>query len=442
MVVLDVDHPDVEEFIETKAREEEKIRVLRDAGFDMDLGGKDINSVQYQNANNSVRVSDEFMRAVESDENFDLLARQTGEVVKTVKAKELFRQMARAAWECADPGIQYDDTINDWHTCPESGRITASNPCFPADQRVVTDKGLVRIGDIVARAAAGETFAVYTNDVTAAEPADRVIATRPTRYLVTGTNEILELRFSDGSRLRCTPTHRVWTANRGWVHADELSPDDRVVRSQRYAARPMADPRVPEHAVVAARSARSRRPIDLPEKWDEEFGHYVGWLVGDGCVTGRMVTTIYGSAEDRSEVLPRHRRLMAQITGFDAKPSTQANGTAQLRVTRGAFIAFARALGVSSSRAPGKRVPGAIFEAPEEALIGFLRGLFDADGCVVHRASNETRYVGLASRSEELLIEVQELLASLGIASRIYMTSRTKKPSFRYTRKDGTEAIY
>jgi ribonucleoside-diphosphate reductase alpha chain len=129
MVVLDVDHPDVEEFIETKAREEDKIRVLRDAGFDMDLGGKDINSVQYQNANNSVRVSDEFMRAVETDGDFDLLARQTGEVVKTVRAKDLFHQMAQAAWECADPGIQYDDTINDWHTCPESGRITASNPC-------------------------------------------------------------------------------------------------------------------------------------------------------------------------------------------------------------------------------------------------------------------------------------------------------------------------
>jgi len=129
MVVLDVDHPDVEEFIETKAREEEKIRVLRDAGFDMDLGGKDISSVQYQNANNSVRVSDEFMQAVENDQDFDLLARQTGEVVKTVKAKDLFHQMAKAAWECADPGIQYDDTINDWHTCPESGRITASNPC-------------------------------------------------------------------------------------------------------------------------------------------------------------------------------------------------------------------------------------------------------------------------------------------------------------------------
>ena len=129
MVVLDVDHPDVEEFIETKMREEEKVRVLRDAGFDMDLGGKDIASVQYQNANNSVRVSDEFMRAVERDGKFDLAARLTGETVETVDARALFRKMAQAAWACADPGIQYDGTINDWHTTPESGRITASNPC-------------------------------------------------------------------------------------------------------------------------------------------------------------------------------------------------------------------------------------------------------------------------------------------------------------------------
>ncbi len=129
MVILDVDHPDVEEFIETKAREEEKIRVLRDAGFDMDLGGTDIVSVQYQNANNSVRVSDEFMKAVEDGKEFALRGRIDGSVVSTVEARELFRKMAEAAWGCADPGIQYDGTINDWHTCPETGRITASNPC-------------------------------------------------------------------------------------------------------------------------------------------------------------------------------------------------------------------------------------------------------------------------------------------------------------------------
>ena len=195
MVVLDVDHPDVEEFIETKAREEEKIRVLRDAGVDMDLGGKDIASVQYQNANNSVRVSDHFMRAVEAGGTFGLAARLTGETLETVDAKGLFRKMAKAAWECADPGIQYDDTINDWHTCPETGRITASNPCFPAHQRVVTDSGLVPIGDLVRRACDETTFAVYTNDVTAQDnPQDRLTATTPTRYMVTGRNEIVELQ--------------------------------------------------------------------------------------------------------------------------------------------------------------------------------------------------------------------------------------------------------
>jgi ribonucleoside-diphosphate reductase alpha chain len=129
MVVLDVDHPDIVEFVETKAKEENKIRALRDAGFDMDLGGDDIASVQYQNANNSVRVSDEFMRAVQEGREFGLRARTDGRVIETIDAKTLWRKVATAAWECADPGIQYDDTINDWHTNPESGRITASNPC-------------------------------------------------------------------------------------------------------------------------------------------------------------------------------------------------------------------------------------------------------------------------------------------------------------------------
>ncbi|GAA3529031.1 ribonucleoside-diphosphate reductase subunit alpha [Aeromicrobium flavum] len=129
MVVLDVDHPDIVEFVETKEREEEKIRVLRDAGFDMDLGGSDITSVQYQNANNSVRVNDEFMEAVEEGTSFGLRARTSGEVIEEIDARDLWGKMAQAAWACADPGIQYDSTINDWHTTPESGRITASNPC-------------------------------------------------------------------------------------------------------------------------------------------------------------------------------------------------------------------------------------------------------------------------------------------------------------------------
>jgi ribonucleoside-diphosphate reductase alpha chain len=129
MVVLNADHPDIRDFIWCKAVEERKARVLRDAGFDMDLDGKDAYSMQYQNANNSVRVTDEFMRAYLDDRDWKLKAVITGEALETVRARDIMREIAQAAWECADPGMQYDTTINDWHTCPASGRINASNPC-------------------------------------------------------------------------------------------------------------------------------------------------------------------------------------------------------------------------------------------------------------------------------------------------------------------------
>jgi ribonucleoside-diphosphate reductase alpha chain len=129
MVVLNVDHPDVRDFIWCKAREEHKARALRDAGFDMDLDGRDSISIQYQNANNSVRVTDDFMRAYERDAEFDLEAVLDGQPVEQTRARELMREIAQAAWECADPGMQYDTVINSWHTTPESGRINASNPC-------------------------------------------------------------------------------------------------------------------------------------------------------------------------------------------------------------------------------------------------------------------------------------------------------------------------
>src|SRR3954471_7012203 len=130
MVVLDIDHPDIREFIWCKAKEEKKANALRDAGFDMSIDGEGFISIQYQNANNSVRVTDEFMHAVENDQDWRLLARTTGEPIgDPIPARELMRDIADAAWQCADPGVQYDTTINQWHTSPNSGRINASNPC-------------------------------------------------------------------------------------------------------------------------------------------------------------------------------------------------------------------------------------------------------------------------------------------------------------------------
>ena len=129
MVVLDVDHPDIDEFIWCKAKEERKARVLETAGYDMSLDSPDWASIQYQNANNSVRVTDQFMEAVVEDKEWNLTARTDGSVVETTEARDLLRQMAEAAWECADPGVQYDTTINSWHTLPNTSRINASNPC-------------------------------------------------------------------------------------------------------------------------------------------------------------------------------------------------------------------------------------------------------------------------------------------------------------------------
>ncbi len=129
MVILDAGHPDIEQFVWAKAKEERKARALSEAGFDMGLDGVDSFSVQYQNANNSVRVTDEFMQAVIDDADWELRAVTTGEVLRTVPARQLWREIAQAAWECADPGLQFDTTINRWHTAPNHGRITGSNPC-------------------------------------------------------------------------------------------------------------------------------------------------------------------------------------------------------------------------------------------------------------------------------------------------------------------------
>jgi ribonucleoside-diphosphate reductase alpha chain len=445
MVVLNVDHPDIKDFIWCKALEENKARSLREAGFDMDLDGKDSHSIQYQNANNSVRVTDEFMQAVLDDRDWELKGVTDGSVIETLEARALFREITQAAWECADPGIQYDTTANDWHTCPNTDRINASNPCFPGDARVHTDKGLVRFDALMHQVLDGETFEVYTHDATNADnPRDSIQLSKPTQFMVTGVNEIVKLRFTDGRELRCTPNHRIWTENRGWVRADELAREDRVKVLDHPTPATMASYEFPvsTDAQDYASKGDKRLALNLPEKWTGEFAHYLGWLIGDSCVSGEVVSTIYGSEEDREEVLPRHLELLTRINGGMApKPSVQPNGTVQLRMSRRPFRKFLEALGVTASRAPNKEVPWSIFEAPEDIVAAFLRGLFDADGCAVDLKT--TRYAGLGSKSAVLLQGVQQLLARLGINGRIYEVKGRSAAEFRYLRKkDGAEVVY
>jgi ribonucleoside-diphosphate reductase alpha chain len=443
MVILNAEHPDIEDFIWCKAREERKARVLRDAGFDMDLDGKDSISIQYQNANNSVRVTDEFMQAVVDDGDWALRAVTDGAVMRTVKARDLYRQIMQATWECADPGMQFDTTINHWHTAHEDGRINGSNPCFTADTLVHTDKGLIRFDDLFGRANQGEAFQVYTHDVTNADaPAQQTLLTTPEAFMITGRNPIVRLRFDSGLEVRCTPGHRIFTTNRGYVEAENLTVDDKVRSLDLPTPAVNADWAIPSVAVAAAARQSGERfgDLEVPEVWDTDLGHYLGWLIGDGSTSNDTTCTIYGSAEDRDEIMPTHADVLESFTGGrPLKVSEQSNGTAQLRLARRSFKRFIEALGVASVTGEHKRVPWAIQQAPTEIAAAFLRGLFDADGTVVHNDAKGS-YVGLASISRSLLIDVQQLLSTFGITSRVYGTGAEgtqERPTGTYVRHAG-----
>jgi ribonucleoside-diphosphate reductase alpha chain len=445
MVILDADHPDIEDFIWCKAVEERKARALRDAGFDMDLDGKDSHSIQYQNANNSVRVTEEFMQAVVEDRDWQLKAVKTGEPIKTMKARDLMHQIAQSAWECADPGMQFDTTINKWHTAKNTGRINASNPCFTGDSLVHTDKGLVRFADLLDRTRRGETFGIYTHDATNPDaPTERLDITRPEAIMITGWNEIMKLRFNNGMELSCTAGHKIFTVNRGYVEAQELTADDEVKVLTLPAPAVAADWKLPASGrsfALSDQGIKTSRALALPEKWTPELAHYLGWLVGDGCISGDVISTVYGNAQEQEQIFPAHQALAAQMNdGVESKPSVQANGTVQLRQSRRVIARFFEALGVSRNKAAEKVVPEAIYGAPSEIVADFLRGLFDADGCVYD--GDNSRYVGLGSSSRDLLVGVQRLLSTFGVFSRIYCTRTDPKASFEYTRNDGTTVAY
>jgi ribonucleoside-diphosphate reductase alpha chain len=443
MVVLDVDHPDIDEFIWCKAREEEKARVLEAAGYDMSLDSPDWASIQYQNANNSVRVSDSFMGAVEGDADWNLTARVDGSVVETVKARKLLRDMAEAAWRCADPGVQYDTTINSWHTLPNTGRINASNPCFPGDSRVHTDHGLMTFAELYDRA--DEEIRVYTHRATATTPGEGVIASTPLVVMQNGYSPIVRLHFANGQELRCTPNHRLWTVNRGWVAAEDLVATDEVL---------LNDSPTPATAVSWELSAKvealavSRKhggatvEQRLPERWSEGLGELLGHLVGDGCVTDAQTQWIYGADDIDDGLAASHEGLLRELIGGISRQK-MANGTVQLRAGSEAVRMFFHRLGASTARAHEKRVPASVFTAPPEVQAAFLRGLFGADGCVSRAEGGKAhRYVGLGSTSESLLKDVHRLLNVFGIRARIYTTRKPKEATLPYVRNDGTAVSY
>ncbi len=445
MVVLDIDHPDVEEFIWCKAKEERKARVLEQAGYDMSLDSPDWSSIQYQNANNSVRVTDAFMEAVVEGKDWNLTARTDGTVVDTVDARSLLRGIAEASWQCADPGVQYDTTINAWHTLPNTSRINASNPCFPGDARVHTTLGLITFEELYELAEAGEEFRVYTHRATADEPGEGIVATVPLAVMRNGVKPILRLRFANGQELRCTPNHRLWTLNRGYVHAEALTADDVVLLNDSPTPAEDAAWTLPVKVEALAKSAvrgGGTTYKELPDRWTEGLAELMGHLVGDGWLTDVQTGWVYGGDDIEDGLAGSHEGMLRELIG-GVSVQHMPNGTLQLRAGSGAVRTFFRSLGVTSARAHEKRVPQAVFFAPDEAQAAFLRGLFGAEGCISRVEDGKaSRYVGLGSRSDALLRDVQRLLNAFGIRGRVYRVTDSQSSQFEYTRVDGSVVSY
>jgi ribonucleotide reductase alpha subunit len=282
MIVLDVDHPDILDFIWCKAREEEKAAALRDAGFDMRLDSESFASIQYQNANNSVRVSDEFMERAERGEQWELTARVDGHVIETVGAADLLRQISDAAWRCADPGVQYDTTINDWHTCPNSGRINASNPCcFVGETLILTADGPIRFDELHERFEAGEELP-YTWSFAVGAPA----MARISRVWVAGaTDRLIEVATDEGETLLCTPEHRFLLEDGRYVEAQALTVGAHlravtpapvpVGALGRTDEAPSGDPLAGEQRVAEVREVELEQPARVFDMEVPGFGNFV-----------------------------------------------------------------------------------------------------------------------------------------------------------------------
>jgi ribonucleoside-diphosphate reductase alpha chain len=397
MVCLDMDHPEIVDFIEWKMREEKKAQALIAAGYPSDFNGEAYHTVSGQNSNNSVRVTDEFMQAVEHDGEWSTRARTTGEVVETFKARDLWRKIAESAWRCADPGVQYDTTINDWHTCPNTARINASNPCVTGDTLVATSQGLRRIDSLLAS----------PTEVVGADGELHPIAPA----FSTGTKPVYRLTTKSGIELELTADHRVLTKNRGDVPACELTRDDVLVLG---------------------------RPAFGSESIDARVGEFLGLMLGDGCLSNSngqtKATLTFGTAEEAlAQAIDARLYAFCRSAAEDGRESRDTevhrvewdDGRSQLRMNTSSrpVIEILQKYAVLDRGNDKKLLTDAAFGLDRASLAAILRGLFTADGTVANYGE-KSQYVALDATSLPLLRQVQQILLGFGVRAKIYRDRR------------------
>ena len=411
MVCLDLDHPDIEQFVNWKVREELKVAALAEGikvlpkdqqelakklglKLDYDFNGEAYSTVSGQNSNNSVRIPNRFFKALEEDGDWTLTNRVNGQPHKTMKARELWDQIAFAAWRCADPGVQYDDTINQWHTCPQSGRINASNPCVTGDTRVLSPGGIWRRID--------QMIHIPT----------RVITNRGNQEIhvtegafPTGTQDIYELRTECGYSLKLTADHKVWTRHRGWVEASQLTPSDEL----RLPAQPACVEKVGE--------PQDARFFQLAGLLMSNANGQLDSLQLDHCLDAMALSEMQDYVHENW--LDTHAD---SEPGEDSDSISQEVGVATVTLTNRRLISRIRAFArVEDGQV---RLSDDTFTTGLAAQKHILRGLFSADGQIVNNT------IELQHESLGLLQDVQMILLGFGVKSKLLSASSHELSAF------------
>jgi ribonucleoside-diphosphate reductase alpha chain len=514
MAILNIDHPDIEAFVNLKAREEQKvaalvvgshlcstqlnaiiracqktdgdgntfnaspasnpalkqaIRLARQARvpeafiqraltcarrgdtvfafstYDLGWEGEAYQTVTGQNANNSIRVTKAFLDALAADAEWPLIARTTGSPMKIVQARELWSQICAAAWQCGDPGIQFDDIINDWHTTPAQGRINASNPCseylsnddtacMAPETRIATKDGLIRIDELYKKQQDGERIAIKTELLSEhaifknvrkggykpSEVFGRCPAYRDATILKTGHKLVHAIALSNGQTIRLTDDHKVLTRD-GWKQVKHLIPKQDSILTQSHT------PTIDYTNIIPSQV---------------EMYHMLGWMTGDGFFSNSGLKPNMGlvfGMEDTKAVeylVPIFQNYIKPLSTSNTKLPhlhTQANGAMTIASSAHAAIEKLKAdYGVTQALGPFKRIPKAIFNAAKFYQAKFLSALFSADGCVLSDKNKGTNIcvISYSSNSRELLRDIQLILKDFGIHSsqHVYPIKGRKNP--------------
>ena len=409
MAVLRVDHPDILDFIEVKL-----------------AGG-------ITNFNLSVGITDEFWRALQRGGKYWLRAQpgwpdgkggryRGGEKIRAISARKVFEKIIKAAWRIGDPGLVFLDRMNHGsaNPVPSMGPIESTNPCLLGSTRIVTDQGLIAIKELVEKQAASQ--------VLVADGSWKHI----TGFWPRGKKPIWRLTTKKGYRLEATPDHLIFT-QRGWVELSQLQPEKDRVQLQKQPGSG-GEAKLPVKEI----------PFHFPATWSKQLGMVLGWLVGDGWLRddrreARVGFTFAAGDQESRQLITK---FMNRWYGKEIKAVRRPNHVWHLSYHSPQLVAFFQSLGIKAVKAEKKRVPQSLFAAPQEAVVGFLQGLFSADGTVGWQEAKGSKYARLTSKSRALLQDVQLLLLNLGIKSTIYNRSRPPRSNFRYRNRAGEEKVY